>query len=89
MLPSFYKSGESDRAWNVAHAARFGAAIGAIAALFKIFGPFRLGAGSGYLSDNLIEIVLAAAAFAALCAGAAALRNYIARRLVWHEGNGR
>jgi hypothetical protein len=89
MLPSFYKSGETDRAWNVAHAAGYGAAIGAFAALFKVFGPSRQGAGSGYLSDNLIEIVLAAAAFAALCAGAAALRNYIARRLVWHDGRRR
>jgi hypothetical protein len=85
LLPSLYKSGDSDRAWKVAHAAGYGAAIGALAALFKIFGPYGAGAGSGYLTDNLVEIALAAAGFASLCAAAAALRNYVARRLDLHD----
>jgi len=33
-----------------------------------------------------MEIAAAALAFAVLCAAAAALRNFIARRLIWHEG---
>jgi hypothetical protein len=32
-----------------------------------------------------LEIAGAALAFALLCAGAAALRNFIARRLIWWE----
>ena len=83
MLPSLYKSGQSARAWNVAHAFGYGAGIGALAAAFKTLGPFRVGAGS--FADRLVEIAVAAAAFALLCAAAAALRNFIARRLIWHE----
>lgn len=86
MLPSLYKSAGTERAWNVAHAAGYGAAIGALAAVFKIFAPFGARAASSYPTDNLVEVALAAAAFAALCAAAAALRNYIARRLASHEG---
>jgi hypothetical protein len=84
MLPSLYKSNEPDRVWNVLHAAGYGAAIGGLAAIFKTFGPVRAGRGFN-LFGNLTEIVLAALAFALLCAAAAMLRNYLVRRLVRHE----
>lgn len=83
MLPSFYKSGDHDRAWSIWHAAGYGALIGAVAAAFKILGPFH--ASGGDFKDQIVEVVVAAAAFAALCAGAAALRNYIGRRLIWDD----
>lgn len=84
-LPSFYKSENSERAWNLTRAAGYGALLGVLAALFKTLGPFHARSAGGGLTDHLVEIVVAAAAFAALCAGAAALRNYLARRLVWDE----
>jgi hypothetical protein len=34
---------------------------------------------------NIPTIVVAAVGFALLCAGATALRNFIARRLIWPE----
>ena len=83
-LPSFYKPEKSERAWNVIHAAGYGALIGLGAALFKTLGPFAAG-NAKTLAGSLIEIVLAAVAFALLCAAAAALRNFLSRRLVWHE----
>lgn len=85
LLPSLYKSERPTSAWNVAHAACYGAVIGALAALFKTLGPFT-GAGTGKLTDHVMEIAAAALAFALLCAAAATLRNFIARRLMWHEG---
>lgn len=84
-LPSFYRSEEPARAWNVTHAAAFGAVIGALAALFKTLGPFAAGSQRSF-TDNLLEIALAALAFALLCVAAATLRNFVARRLVSHEG---
>jgi cbb3-type cytochrome oxidase subunit 1 len=84
MLPSLYKSSETDHTWNVAHAACYGAVIGLLAAIFKIFGPLRAGAPFN-LFGNLTEIVLAAIAFALLCVAAAALRNYVVRRLIRYE----
>jgi hypothetical protein len=84
MLPSFYKSSESDRAWNIMHAACYGAVIGALAAMFKTLGPLRAGAAFN-LFGNLTEIILAALAFALLCVGAAVLRNSIVRRLARYE----
>jgi hypothetical protein len=84
MLPSFYKSNGSDRAWNIAHAAGYGAIIGVLAAIFKTAGPLRAGAAFNVIG-NLTEIVLAALAFALLCVGAAMLRNYLVQRLVEHE----
>lgn len=82
-LPSLYKSETSARAWNVVHAAGCGAMIGAAAAVLKAFGLFHAG-GRGF-ADSLIEIGVAALAFALLCAGAAVLRNFIARRLIWND----
>jgi spore maturation protein SpmB len=85
MLPSLYNSGNSDRAWNIAHAGCYGAVIGALAAMFKTLGPFRANAALD-LTGNLMEIALATIGFASLCAAAAALRNFIARRLARYEG---
>jgi len=82
-LPSLFKSEIPARPWNVAHAAVYGGVIGALAAAFKTLGQFRLD-GEG-LAGWLVEIGGAALAFALLCAGAAALRNFIARRLIWHD----
>jgi hypothetical protein len=84
MLPSFYKSSYPDRAWNIAHAACYGAIVGVLAAIFKTLGPLRAGAAFN-LIGNLTEIVLAALAFALLCVAAAMLRNYVVRRLVQLE----
>jgi hypothetical protein len=86
MLPSFYLSPDKPQTWNIMRAALYGAGIGLAAALFKTLGPLH---GSVAVSDRSIavlaglpEIAGAALAFAALCALAAALRNFIARRLV-------
>ncbi len=84
MLPSFYKSSDSDRAWNIAHAACYGGVIGALAAIFKTLAALRAGAAFN-LIGNLTEIVLAVLAFTALCVAAAMLRNYLVRHLVQHE----
>ena len=70
------------RAWNVTRAALYGAAIGAIAGLFKAVGPLR---HAGPLAAHVLEIAAAAAAFAFLCGAAALLRNLIARRLIWPQ----
>jgi hypothetical protein len=85
-LPSFYQSDENATAWNVTHAACYGALIGALAALFKALGPFRAANAVASLTGNVKEIAGAALVFALLCAGAAALRNFLARRVVWHDG---
>lgn len=79
LLPSFYKIREPDRAWNVTHAACYGAIIGVLAAAFKTFGPLRASAAG--LFGNLTEIAVATIAFSCLCIAAAMLRNYLARRL--------
>ena len=60
-------------------AAVYGAGIGALAALFKTLG-LRHEAGSALA--HLLEIAAAALAFALLCAAAAALHNFFARRLI-------
>jgi hypothetical protein len=80
-LPSLYKSSGSEHPWNVARATCYGAALGALAALFKTMGPLRAG-GSGTVIDHLLEIALAALGFALLCCAAAMLRNRIVRHLV-------
>jgi hypothetical protein len=83
MLPSLYASGDAARAWSLAHAAAYGAGIGALAALVKIFGLRQGGATAAAFWD----VAEAAVAFALLCAGAAALRNFLARRLIWPQAN--
>ena len=83
-LPSFYRSQEAARPWRVAYAALCGAGIGLVAGLLKTFNPFRP-APAENLTGHLMDVALAALGFALLCAAAAALRNFIARRLVWHD----
>jgi hypothetical protein len=89
-LPSLYVAGDGARAWSIARAAAYGAGIGAFAALFKTLAPLRVADSAGAdlterLAANFPEIAGATLAFAVLCAGAAALRNLIARRLVWRR----
>jgi hypothetical protein len=79
-LPSLYGVADGAREWSVARAAAYGGALGALAAMFKMFAPWREGTAS--LASPL-EVLGAALGFALLCAGAAALRNFIARRLIW------
>jgi hypothetical protein len=85
-LPSLYQSSENATAWNVAHAAGYGALLGAFGAAFKTLGPLRAANAVASLTGSAGEIAGAAVVFALLCAAAAALRNFLARRLVWHYG---
>ena len=85
MLPSLYKSGDNASAWNVARAAACGGVIGIFAAVFRLFGPMHDAAGPAFFNARILEIAGAALAFAALCAGACALRNFLARHLIWPE----
>lgn len=78
MLPSLFRSEEGARPWNVRRAALYGAAIGLLAALTKILGPFH---AAEQTLPAALEICVAVAAFALLCAGAAVVRNLLARRL--------
>jgi hypothetical protein len=78
MLPSFHVSHDKKREWSIARATMYGAALGLLGGVFKTFDPLHQGAAAGAL-----DIVGATVGFAALCAGAAALRNVIARRLIW------
>jgi len=80
MLRWLFASGENARTWSLSRAAVYGAAVGAVAALFKIFGPLH---APGAAATRVLEIAGAALAFALLCAGAALARNLIARRFVW------
>jgi hypothetical protein len=58
----------------------YGAAIGFVAAAFKLLAPW--GAPHSLIT-TVEELVGAALAFALLCGLAAAVRNFIARRLIW------
>jgi hypothetical protein len=78
-LPSLFDSANNARVWSVPRAAAYGAGIGAVAALFKAFGPVH---GAGSAAAHVVEIGAAALAFALICAGAAALRNFLARRFI-------
>jgi hypothetical protein len=78
MLPSLFTSEENARPWSVRRAALYGAGIGLLAALVKLFGPFH---GAERTFPFALEIGIAVLAFAILCAGAALLRNLLARRL--------
>ena len=82
MLPSLFASGDSDRAWNVSRAAALGAAVGFVAATFRTFGSLR---DVGSTFSRIVEIGGVTLAFAVLCAGAALLRNVIARWLISPE----
>jgi hypothetical protein len=84
-LPSFYGSDESFRPWRVMHAAACGAGLGALATLFKMLAPLGIAGGLSGRPAGVLGIVAVALAFAALCAGAAVLRNFVARQLIWNE----
>jgi len=58
----------------------YGAAIGAVAAGFRLLAPWSEPYSPLGVAEELIG---AALAFALLCGIAAALRNFIARRLIW------
>jgi hypothetical protein len=66
--------------WNTARAMAYGAIIGAVAAAFKLLAPWS---ERHTLPVIVEELVGAALAFGLLCGLAAALRNFIARRLIW------
>lgn len=83
MLPSFYVSSDKSRDWSVTHAAALGGGIGLVAALFKMLGPLHGSLTVGVLTVRVPEIAGAVVGFAALCATAAATRNFLARRLIW------
>ena len=80
LLPSLYVSGDKPREWSMTRAAAYGAALGLLAGLFKTFAPLHQAAATG-----AVNIIGAAFGFAVLCAAAAALRNVIARRLIWPD----
>jgi hypothetical protein len=79
-LPSLYVSGDKPREWNIARAAAYGAALGAVAGLFK-----TLIYAHQHVAIGVAEIAGAVLGFALLCAVATALRNFIARRLIWPD----
>jgi len=83
-IPSFYLSGNSGRPWRVGRAAAYGAALGALAGLFKIVVPWH---ASVPAAQAVLHVLGAAAAFSLLCAGAALLRNAIAQRLIWPQSH--
>jgi hypothetical protein len=68
--------------WNTGRAMAYGAVIGVIAAAFRLMAPWG---GPHSLSSIAKELIGAALAFALLCGLAAALRNFIARWLIWRE----
>ena len=76
--PSVPTSDLSGPLRSVPRAALYGAGVGVLAALVKIFGPFQTG---GPTLPLPLEIGVAILGFALLCAGAARLRNRLARRL--------
>jgi hypothetical protein len=79
-LPSLYVSGDKPREWRVSRAAAYGAALGVVAGLIK-----TLVSSHQAIATSVPEIAGAAIGFALLCAGATALRNFIAQRLIWPE----
>jgi hypothetical protein len=81
MIPSLFVSKNEARPWSVMRAAALGAAVGLLAAIFKTLGPLRVSNAGATLT--IAEIGGAALVFALLCAGAALLRNAIARRVIW------
>jgi ethanolamine utilization protein EutA (predicted chaperonin) len=65
--------------WHSGRATAYGAAIGVVAAAFKLFAPWS----EPHTLLAIVEEVLGAAlSFALLCGVAAALRNLIVRRLI-------
>ena len=70
------------RAWNTIRATAYGGAIGLIAALIKSFAPWSDAQSGSAIAKELVGATLA---FALLCGLAAALRNFILRRLTRSE----
>jgi hypothetical protein len=68
--------------WNTGRATAYGAAIGVAAAAFKLFAPWS---EPHAIPAIAMELLGAALAFALLCGVVAALRNFIARRLIRPE----
>jgi hypothetical protein len=79
-LPSFYVSGDKPREWSVTRATVYGTGLGAVAGLFR-----TMIYSHQHVAVSVAEIAGAVLGFALLCAGATALRNFIARRLIWPE----
>ena len=67
------------------YARRAGATVGALAALFKTLGPLRAAAGEHEPQDRLAVKFESRVRHSPLrcCARGVALRNFIARRLIW------
>ncbi len=89
LLPSFYAAKEGVHLWSNGRWAMGGAALGAVAGIFKALGPLTgvattVGVGAR-LAAKGPEIAAAAVAFALLCAAVAVLRNFLARRLIWPD----
>jgi hypothetical protein len=68
--------------WNSARASLYGALIGGAAAAFKLMAPWGAPHSAAAIAE---ELTGAALAFALLCGLAAALRNFVVRRLVGTE----
>ena len=66
------------RTWNTMRAMAYGGAIGLAAAVVKSFAPWSDAPSGAAIIKELIGATLA---FALLCGLAAALRNFILRRL--------
>jgi hypothetical protein len=66
------------RAWNTMRATAYGGAIGLVAALVKSFAPWSDVQSGSAIAKELMGATLA---FALLCGLAAALRDFILRRL--------
>jgi len=78
-FPSLFNSAGDGRSWSLPRATAYGAAIGALAAVLRLFGLHQTAASAA----PAWEIAAAALGFALLCGAAAALRNLIARRFIW------
>jgi hypothetical protein len=76
------RSDANPNPWNSGRATLYGAAIGFVAAVFRLLAPWSPPHSMIEVSE---ELVGAALAFALLCGLAAALRNFIARRLIRPE----
>jgi len=78
ILPSMHRPAAGQRLWRIGRALLYGAMLGVVAALIKIFTP---GAEPRTTAAIVREILGAAVGFAVLCAVAAMLRNYVVRAI--------
>jgi hypothetical protein len=70
------------RPWNTMRATAYGGAIGLVASLVKSFAPWSDVQSGAAIAKELIGATLA---FALLCGLAAAVRNFILRRVTGSE----